>query len=80
MGKISKILLNDKAIGWFASILLIVGMYFVGNKSILAFVFGTVGNGLWIYVGLKRDKQFDLAFVALVMTILNIRALIIWIN
>lgn len=66
--------------GWVASILLIVSMWLIGDKNSAGLIFGILGNCLWCYIGLKRNKQYDLAFIALVMAALNLVGLIKWLN
>lgn len=66
--------------GWAGSALIILGIWFMGEKSILGFVFGTVGNALWVYVGLKRGRQYDLAVVATIATFLNLIGLFKWMD
>jgi nicotinamide riboside transporter PnuC len=65
-------------VGWVGSVFIILGIWLVGDKSLWGFVFGALGNGLWVYVGLKRGKQYDLAVVALIATVLNIIGLYKW--
>ncbi|MBI2068916.1 MAG: hypothetical protein HYT67_02360 [Candidatus Yanofskybacteria bacterium] len=66
--------------GWTGSAFIILGIWFVGDKSMWGFVFGAAGNFLWVYVGLKRGKQYDLAVVALVAALLNLRGLLNWVG
>lgn len=64
--------------GWLAGIIVVLGAYFVGDKNVWGFVFGIVGNALWVYIGIKRDKQYDLAFLGFVLTGMNLLGLIKW--
>ena len=66
--------------GWVASAFLISAILLMGEKSIWGFVCGALGNALWVYVGLKRGKQYDLAVVAVVATLLNIWGLYKWLG
>ncbi|HXK40490.1 MAG TPA: hypothetical protein VJ046_00060 [Candidatus Paceibacterota bacterium] len=66
--------------GWIASAFIILGIWLVGDKSMWGFVFGALGNGLWIYVSLKRGKQYDLAAVAFVATLLNMWGFYKWLG
>lgn len=66
--------------GWVGSFLIILGIWLVGDKSMWGFVCGALGNFVWVYVGLKRGKQFDLAAVALAAAILNLIGLIKWLG
>ena len=77
---IGKVLRNDKIIGWLASFLLVLCVYFVGDKNILGLIFGAIGNGLWVYVGLKRGKQYDLMFIAFISAILYLVGLFKWMS
>jgi len=65
-------------IGWLAGIIVILGAYFVGDKNIWGFVFGIVGNAIWIYIGITRNKQYDLAVLAFILTVMNLVGLIKW--
>jgi len=78
MGWIGSVLFNHKFLGWFASFLLVLCVYFVGDKNIWGLVFGAVGNALWVYVGLKRGKQYDLMFIAGISTVLYLIGLFKW--
>lgn len=64
--------------GWIGSAFIILGIWLVGDKSVWGFVFGATGNTLWIYVGLKRGKQCDLAVVAAIVAVLNLVGLWKW--
>ena len=64
--------------GWIGSILIILGIWLMGDKNIWGFVCGALGNSIWVYVGLKRGKQFDLAFVAVIAVIMNLISLYKW--
>lgn len=66
--------------GWTGSALIILGIWLVGDKSMWGFVFGAVGNFIWVYVGLKRGKQYDLAVVALIAALLNLIGLLKWLG
>lgn len=66
--------------GWAASASIILGIWLVGDKIIWGFIFGAAGNFLWIYVGLKRGKQYDLAVVAVIAGLLNLIGLFKWIG
>lgn len=48
-----------KYMGWCGSVLLVLGMFFVGEKSSIGFVIAGVGEFLWV-VKSYRDKQWDL--------------------
>lgn len=63
--------------GWVANVLLILSMWLVGSKNRWAFVAGSVGNFLWIFRGMKYE-MYDLVFIAVVMTFLNLRAWLKW--
>jgi len=66
-------------VGWIANILLILSIWLVGNKNRWAFVAGSVGNFLWIHRGLyQQEPMYDLVFIAVVMTVLNVRAWLKW--
>lgn len=67
-------------IGWLAGVIVILGAYLVGDKNIMGFIFGTIGNALWVYIGLKRNKQYDLAFLGLILTLMNIIGLFKWMS
>ena len=67
-------------IGWLAGIIVIAGAYLVGDKNIIGFICGTVGNALWVYIGLTRNKQYDLAFLGFILTVMNIIGLFKWMN
>lgn len=71
---------ESNIVGWIASSLIVLGLWFVGEKSMWGFVFGAGGNFLWVYVGLKRGKQYDLAFIAAVSVLLNLVGLFKWIG
>ena len=66
--------------GWMASAFIILGIWLVRDKSMWGFVFGALGNGLWIYVGLKRGKQYDLVAVAFVATLFNMWGFYKWLG
>lgn len=60
--------------GWVANGLLILSMWLVGSKNRWAFVAGSLGNFIWIFRGFYQEKpMYDLVFIAIVMTLLNIR-------
>lgn len=63
--------------GWLAGCILIMSMLFIGDKSILGPILGVIGNTIWVFIGFNR-KQYDLVFVALAMTIMSLRAVLIW--
>ncbi|MDO8495935.1 MAG: hypothetical protein Q7S43_00575 [bacterium] len=65
-------------IGWLAGVIVILGAYLVGDKNIWGFVFGTVGNALWVYIGITRNKQYDLACLGFILTIINLVGLFKW--
>ena len=66
--------------GWLGSVLIVIGIWFVGDKNLWGFVCGSLGNFIWVYVGLKRGKQYDLAVVALIAGILNLVGLFKWLG
>ncbi len=66
--------------GWIGSTLIIIGIWLVGDKSMWGFVCGALGNAIWIYVGLIRGKQYDLAVVAFVAAVLNLVGLFKWLG
>lgn len=72
------VLFTEVFMGWAGSALIVLGIWFVGDKNVWGFVFGATGNALWIYVGLKRGKQYDLTVVAAIATALNLVGLFKW--
>lgn len=63
--------------GWIANALIILYMWLVGSKNRWAFVAGSVGNLIWMFIGIKHE-MYDLAFLSVVLTVLNIRAWLKW--
>ena len=66
--------------GWVAGLIIVLGVYLTGDKSILGFVCAIVGNAIWVYIGIKRNKQYDLATLAFVLVLMNLRGLILWLG
>lgn len=64
---------------WIANILIITGLFLIGNKVKYAFYFTIVGEFIWtVYASINH--QYDLAFICFIFTILNIRSLYKWSN
>lgn len=54
-----------KYMGWVGSLLLVLGMYFVGEKAAYGFVISGIGEFLWVAKS-YRDKQWDLFAICVV--------------
>lgn len=57
---------------WIANILIIIGLFLVGEKSKYAFLFTIIGESIWTIVAFTLE-QYDLAFICVVFTLLAIR-------
>ena len=56
-------------IGWVGSALLVLGMFFLGEKSRTGFVFAGIGEALWTYKSYATE-QFDLLVICVIFTLL----------
>jgi len=63
--------------GWFANILLILGLWLVGDKKRIAFMFTFVGESIWTIYSIIIG-MYDLAFICFVFAFLAIRNWIKW--
>lgn len=63
--------------GWFANVLLVVGLWMVGDKVRWAFLFTIIGEAIWVCVAIAR-AQWDMAAICAVFAALAVRNWIKW--
>lgn len=56
-----------QCVGWMGSFLLVLGMFFVGEKSRTGFVIAGIGEALWIYKSYATE-QWDLFVICVIFT------------
>ncbi len=52
-------------LGWVGSVLLVLGMFFVGEKAAIGFVIAGIGEFLWV-VKSRYDRQWDLFSICVI--------------
>jgi len=57
---------------WLLSVLLIVNLYLMGNKTVWGPITGIVAQGLWIFYGVMT-QQYGLVPGVLILLLINIR-------
>lgn len=57
---------------WIANILIIVGLFILGNKDRKAFIFTFIGEVLWFTHALLH-QMYDLAFICAIFSTLALR-------
>lgn len=63
--------------GWVANLLLVLSMWLVGSKKRVCFIFGVLGNALWVIIGFQRGTP-DLYVISALMVIFNARGWFKW--
>jgi hypothetical protein len=63
--------------GWIGNIFLIIGLWLIGYKKRVAFIFTIIGESIWIYYSINSN-QLDLAFICLLFAILAGRNFFMW--
>ena len=63
--------------GWVGNIFLITGLWLVGDKKRIAFVFSVIGETIWIVYSLKKE-MYDLAFICVIFALLAVRSWFKW--
>ena len=64
-------------LGWIGNILILVGVWNLGNRKRIAFLFAMAGESLWLVNALAAG-WFDLAFISLVAVGMACRNWIKW--
>jgi hypothetical protein len=64
--------------GWLATIIMLWGSYWVGEKRKAGFLCQITGNLLWAWVGVTRGLQWDLIVVSLAFVALYVRNYVVW--
>ena len=63
--------------GWVGNVLIVVGLWLVGDKKRSAFVFTTFGESVWGVYALYKH-MYDLAFICAVFALLALRNWFKW--
>lgn len=64
---------------WIANILIVLGLYLIGNKQRSAFLFSICGEFLWVIWSIKHG-MWSLAFICTVFCLLALRSYVKWGN
>ena len=64
-------------IGWLANILIVIGLWQIGNRKRTAFLFTITGELIWTIKAFVFE-QYDLAFICAIFCILAVRNWIKW--
>ena len=64
-------------LGWFGNILIVVGLWGVGNRQRRAFLFSIAGEAVWV-LHAANQQLWDLASVCVVFLVMAIRGYIKW--
>jgi hypothetical protein len=63
--------------GWFGNAFILFGVYLIGNKNKLGFVFAGVGEVIWSGYAIHKSN-FDLASLSFVFIVMNIYNYLKW--
>ena len=66
-----------KILGYIASIITILSVYFTGNKNIIFWYLSIINQFIWGFIGYKTHQPY-LIFMMIGLQILNIRGLWKW--
>jgi hypothetical protein len=64
-------------LGWIGNVLIVIGLWKIGDKWRHAFLFSIVGEIIWIIKSLYF-KQYDLAFICVIFAALSARSWYKW--
>jgi nicotinamide riboside transporter PnuC len=62
-----------------AGIFELIGLYFVGHKNPICFIFFIIGSLLWVYVGISK-KIYGLLLICVPAILLNINNVTMWLD
>lgn len=63
--------------GWIGNVILILGLWSVGNKVRSCFIYTVIGEVLWVIYAV-HNRQWDLVTICAVFAVMAIRNFIKW--